>query len=258
MRLSIIIPTLNEEKGITAMLENVAACAPDAEVIVVDGGSADATPELVAQWTAQRNSGETTEDTEEHGGKSGAGLTSPRNGGDPWRLLVSARGRGRQMNLGAAQATGDTLLFLHADTHLPPETVLLLEAALRDPKIVGGNFRIRFTPASPVADFYSVVYNVRSRFGLFYGDSALWVRRSAFEALGGYAQERLMEDFALVLRLRKAGKLTCLPAAVQSSARRFQGARRNTRALLQWGWLHVLLLLGAGDETLERFYPPVR
>ncbi len=236
MRLSIIIPVLNEEKALLATLENVAASAPGAEVIVVDGGSTDATPELAAAFAEQGN------------------LAA---GDDAWKLLRSERGRGQQMNLGAAAAAGDVLLFLHADTQLPPETPRLLERALADPRVLGGNFRIRFVPPSFVANLYTSIYNLRSRFRLFYGDSALWVRRSLFEALGGYPRARLMEDFALVLRLRKAGKLVCLPAVVESSARRFQGARRNTRALLQWGWLHLLLLFGAG-ETLERFYPPVR
>jgi rSAM/selenodomain-associated transferase 2 len=242
MRLSIIIPVLNEETGILPTLENVAACAPQAEVILVDGGSTDTTPERVSAFLAQRAS---------------SCLLRPSSPAQ-WRLLRSGRGRGRQMNLGAAEATGDVLLFLHADTHLPPDAPGLIEKALHDPRNLGGNFRIRFVPPSPVANLYTRIYNARSRVRIFYGDSALWVRRTVFEALGGYPLERIMEDFALVLRLRKAGRLVCLPAVVESSARRFQGARRNTRALLQWGWLHVLLLFGAGEETLERFYPPIR
>ncbi len=237
MRLSIILPVLNEERCLLATLENVAVCAPEAEVVVVDGGSTDATPDLVTAFLARR---------------------AAQTGDGSWRLLRSERGRGRQMNLGAAAANGDTLLFLHADTHLPPEAPRLIETALRDSRVIGGNFRIRFVPPSPIANLYTAIYNARSRVRIFYGDSALWVRRSTFEALGGYPLERVMEDFALVLRLRKAGKLAYLPATVESSARRFQGARRNTRTLLQWGWLHLLLLFGAGDETLERFYPPVR
>jgi len=162
------------------------------------------------------------------------------------------------MNLGAKEATGDTLLFLHADTHLPLDACPLITQALDDPRILGGNFRIRFVPPSTIANFYSFVYNLRSHLRLFYGDSALWVRRSVFESLGGYPLERLMEDFALVLRLRKAGRLAYLPAVVESSARRFQGAKKNIRALLTWVWLHLLLACGAGDEALERLYPPVR
>lgn len=231
MRLSVIIPVLNEEKAILATLENVARRAPNAEVLVVDGGSVDETvPRMIEFLAAHPN----------------------------FQLLHSERGRGRQMNLGAATATGDTLLFLHADTHLPPDTETLLETALQSPRILGGNFRLRFVPRSPVADLYSVLYNLRSQFRLFYGDSGLWVRRAVFEELGGYPKERLMEDVAFVLRLRKAGRLACLPGVVETSARRFQGTRRNLRALLTWSWLHLLLLCGADDETLERFYPPVR
>jgi rSAM/selenodomain-associated transferase 2 len=241
MRLSVVIPVLNEEKGIVETLENVARCAPEAEVLIVDGGSTDATLERVTSFLETRMS-KTPESSEPA----------------LWRLLRSERGRGRQMNLGAAHATGDTLLFLHADTHLPSETIPLLKTALANPHVLGGNFRIRFVPPSPVANLYNLIYNARSRIRIFYGDSALWVRRPVFEELGGYPLERVMEDFALVLRLRRAGRLVCLPAVVESSARRFQGVRRNTRALLIWGWLHLLLMCGAGDETLERFYPPIR
>ncbi len=237
MRLSIIIPILNEEAGLPATLANVAACAHGSEVLLTDGGSTDNTLAIIAEFCARQE---------------------PAANGMTWRLLHSARGRGRQMNLAAREATGDTLLFLHADTHLPPDAPALIAAALHDPRVLGGNFRIRFTPPSSIANFYTVVYNARTRFQIFYGDSALWVRRDVFEQVGGYPLERVMEDFALVLRLRKTGRLVCLPSVVESSARRFQGAKRNSRALLQWGWLHVLLLCGAGDETLERFYPPVR
>lgn len=237
MQLSIIIPTLNEESAIEQTLHNVAACAPGAEVVVVDGGSTDRTAEKVAALLTR--------------------LEAERRCG-MCRLIHSERGRGRQMNAGARAASGSVLLFLHADTLLPPDARSLLQRAVNDPRVVGGNFRIRFVPRSFTADLYTAIYNLRTRFRIFYGDSAIWLRRETFEALGGYARDRIMEDLVLVLKLRKAGRLVCLPSPVESSARRFQGGRRNFRTLLLWGWLHLLLLCGAEDARMERLYPPAR
>jgi glycosyltransferase involved in cell wall biosynthesis len=212
-------------------MESVARHAPYAEVIMVDGGSTDTTRSIIEQFVMGR---------------------------PHWSLLVSERGRGRQMNLGAAASTGHTLLFLHADTRLPAGAECDILVALQDDRVVGGNFRIRFIPRAPVANLYTAIYNARSCLRIYYGDSAIWVRREVFEKLGRYRRERVMEDFDFVLRLRKAGLLRCLPSPVESSARRFQGGRRSVRALAQWGWLHILLLCGAGDEALDRYYPEVR
>src|SRR5579871_1707091 len=133
MRLTIIVPTLNEENALPATLRNVAGCAPGCELIVVDGGSTDRTREIAREFTAL-----------------------------PLTWVDAPRGRGRQMNAGAARACGDVLLFLHADTHLPPDVEILLSTALADPRVLGGNFRLRFEPRAPLADFYTWCYNVRS------------------------------------------------------------------------------------------------
>jgi rSAM/selenodomain-associated transferase 2 len=234
MRLTIIVPALNEERALPATLRSILVAAPDAEVIVVDGGSTDGTVAVAREFE---------------------GLAV--------RVMESPRGRGTQMNAGAAAASGDVLLFLHADTQLPADAAGHLARALADPRALGGNFRIRFTPRGLVADLFAWVYNVRSRARIFYGDSAIFVRREAFEALGGYRLPRLMEDIDLVRRLRRharraGGQLVTLPCAVTSSARRFGIAGSALKMLWVWSLLHVLLALGVSQERMERYYRQVR
>jgi rSAM/selenodomain-associated transferase 2 len=228
--LSIIIPTLNEEKALPVTLTGLLSAFSASEIIVVDGGSRDRTRAIVDSFIDNRIC---------------------------W--VDSERGRGTQMNAGSSIATGDVLLFLHADTRLPENYGELIEEALADSRTVGGNFRIRFEPRGPVADFYTRCYNLRSRLKVFYGDSAIFVRRSAFTEIGGFRQARIMEDLELVRRLRRTGKLTTVwKAEVVSSARRFTSARSGLKALVQWTWLHILYYSGAGQEALDRRYPDVR
>jgi rSAM/selenodomain-associated transferase 2 len=230
MRISIIIPTLNEERALPETLLNVAACAPGCEIIVADGGSADRTKEIAL-----------------------GGLLP----GILW--LDSPQGRGNQMNAAAARAAGDVLLFLHADSQLPPDTPQLVTEALSDPRIVGGNFRIRFVPRAPLADVYTWCYNVRTHFRIFYGDSALFVRREVFERLGGYRAALLMEDIEFLRRLRKTGRLAYIRSGtVTTSARRFPGTLKGLGMLGVWMLLHILMTCGVRQETLERLYPEVR
>jgi rSAM/selenodomain-associated transferase 2 len=230
VRLSVIIPTLNEERALPETLANVIMAVPACEIIVADGGSADGTRVAAESFTEREV-----------------------------RWIDSERGRGAQMNAGARAATGDVLLFLHADTQLPNGTLDMVRHALQDSRVVGGNFKVRFEPRGPVADFYAWCYNARSRAKVFYGDSAIFVRRDIFEAIGGYRHARIMEDLELVRRLRRAGKLrTIRDGEVVSSARRFTNARSGLRALALWTWLHILFYCGAGQEALERRYPQVR
>jgi rSAM/selenodomain-associated transferase 2 len=234
MNVSIIIPTLNEEAALPAVLENVAAVAPGCEVIVVDGGSTDWTVEIARAY------------------------------GRRIRVIVSERGRGIQMNAGASASTGDVLLFLHADTTLPAQAVRLIGDALKDPRVIGGNFQIQFEPRTRTADLFSWLYNVRSRARIFYGDSVIFVRRATFEKLGGYRFERIMEDIDFVRRLRRLARsegrrlAVISDAPVRSSARRFGSAGAGIRMLLLWSLLHVMLFFGAGQEALERRYRQVR
>jgi len=190
--LSIIVPCLNEAQGITGTLSALAALrAHGSEVIVVDGGSPDGTVDVARQFTT--------------------------------KVFKGARGRANQMNFGALQAKGDILLFLHGDTALPPSALERVRRALSDETIVGGAFRLRI--ASPCRALKMVAWgaNLRSRLlGLPYGDQALFVRRSVFEAIGGFAPWPLMEDVDLACRLRRAGRMVLLPEAVTTSARRWE------------------------------------
>lgn len=194
VRVSVIMPVLNEQARIVAALEELATVASLLEVIVMDGGSTDATADLVASF--------------------------PRV-----RLLHAPRGRARQMNAGAHAASGDVLLFLHADVTLPVDAIAHVRRALADPRVVAGAFRTwtvaddgerrRWSPLLHLAD-------LRSRYsGLPYGDQALFVRAATFRAVGGFPDQPLMEDLELSRRLRAAGALRTVPASVRVSGRRF-------------------------------------
>jgi len=236
---SVIIPTLNEAAQLKETIESVRAVLRlGDEIIVADGGSTDGTPMIAHDCGAH--------------------------------VVSSPRGRGTQLNAGAEAATGDILLFLHADTRLPPDAADLIRRALSDPAVLGGNFTLRFDAPGLLARLFAAVYNARSRRSrLFYGDSAIFVRRSVFDALGRYREAMLMEDYAFCLALRaEAGRrspalplsrtLPLLPSPVVTSARRFHGRRRLAWRLVGvWTLLHLLYTLGAKTEALERwFYPP--
>ena len=237
--ISVIVPTLNEIICLPQTLRQArAGLGPDVELIVADGGSTDGTADVAAH--------------------SGA------------RVIPSSRGRGTQMNAGAAAARGDILLFLHADTLLPPQAGALIGAAMADPQVLGGNFRLQFDAPGLLPRLFAIGYNARSRrHRLFYGDSALWVRRDVFRALGGYREAVLMEDYAFCLALRAESArrdpyrplrqtLPLLSAPVVTSARRFHGRRGLAlKMLATWSLLHFLYACGAPPEKLERrFYPP--
>jgi len=239
--LSVIIPTLNEAAQLPDTLTRVrAVLQPGDEIIVADGGSTDHTCNLA----------------------QGLGA----------RVIHSPRGRGTQLNAGANAAVGDILLFLHADTHLPTGAADFIRRALDGPATLGGNFTLRFDAPGLLPRLFAAVYNARSRRSrLFYGDSAIFVRRSAFDALGGYQEAALMEDYALCLALRAEAKrlnpglplsqtLPLLASPVITSARRFHGKRGLAwRMVGVWTLLHLLYALGAHPEALERwFYPPAK
>jgi rSAM/selenodomain-associated transferase 2 len=190
--LSVVIPTLDEAARIGRRLRELAGQRVD-EVVVADGGSRDGTVDLARA--------------------------------EPGVRVVSApRGRGQQLNAGARVTRGDVLLFLHADTQLPEDARDWIERALAEPVVVAGAFRVRTVaddgpnwlgPLLHIADIRSHLTR------LPYGDQALFVRRSAFEQVGGFPDHPLMEDVALVRRLRGIGRIVTVPAYVTSSGRRF-------------------------------------
>ncbi len=195
-RVSVVIPVLNEARSIVATLESVASGFPGAQIVVVDGGSRDGTPSLVQAW-AERCRFEL-------------------------HLLHSTPGRAAQMNCGAAQAVGDVLLFLHADTVLPAQAGRAVQQALSHPQVAGGAFRHGFQEDSPGLRMVSAWSNLRSRWWRnFYGDQAMFVRREVFGRLGGFRNLPLFEDLDLSRRMRQMGATALVPLAVRTSGRRF-------------------------------------
>lgn len=219
--LSIVVPALNEAAQIAEALRAAQAAAPGAELIVADGGSADDTAALAAPHA---------------------------------RVVQSRRGRARQMNAGAAQASGEVLLFLHADTRLPAGAPAAIAEALRDPRVVGGGFALRFDEPGALYMLIAWSTSMRSRIARgFTGDQAIFVRAAAFRALGGYADIALMEDIELCRRLRAAGALRVLTPPVLVSARRHR--KHGPLKVLVTGWfLQILYRLGMPEFALHRLY----
>jgi rSAM/selenodomain-associated transferase 2 len=224
---SIIVPVLDEEAGITGLLEHLAGLPGRWEVLFADGGSGDATRELIAQHCSQP-------------------------------VIVDApRGRAGQMNAGAAVARGEVLLFLHADTRLPPTAYATLAGALANPAVLGGNFRLRFDGPDGFSRLLGAWYALQRRAGVYYGDSAIWLRRDAFDRLGGFRPLPIMEDYDLVRRLERAGSTACLTGPAVTSARRWQRLGL-TRTIASWVLIRWLFIAGASPSRLARLYPNVR
>lgn len=225
--ISVVIPTLDEARRLEPLLAALAREPAAHEAIVADGGSSDAT-RAVAE---------------------AAGAT----------VVVTPPGRGRQLHEGAKRARGDVLLFVHADTRFPRGGLAAIECALADrPQCPGGNFRLLFDGEDGFSRWLEGFYAfIRAR-GFYYGDSALFVRRRVYDALGGIRPLALMEDYDFVRRLEDAGETCSIgePPLVTSS-RRFQG--RHPAAIVA-GWLviHLLFHLGVDAEVLARLYDSTR
>ncbi len=220
---TIVVPVLNEASRLPALLDRLAAFRDQAEVIVVDGGSTDGTAELArrAGWA---------------------------------RVLTAARGRARQMNAGAAAAGGEVLLFLHADTAPPPTVLADIRAAMADPEVVGGRFDVRLDNPRPIYRVVETLMNLRSRCaGIWTGDQAIFVRRAAFQRLGGYPDIPLMEDVEFTRRLKRAGRRACLHTRVTASARKWEREGPLRTIILMWA-LRFLYMLGVSPARLHRWY----
>ena len=223
--LSVIIPTLDEERAVGATLDALAGLGLPAEVIVADGGSRDATVAIARHRGA--------------------------------RVLRAERGRGQQLRAGARAARGEVLWFVHADTRPAAGAGEHIRAALNRRRVVGGHFRVCFDGATRAASFLTRLNPALNRFGLCYGDSALFVRRRDYEAVGGFRAWPLFEDLDLVTRLRARGRVVCVPGTVAVSSRRFEG---RSFALVFGGWvaLQGLYWLGVPPPLLGRVYRPIR
>ena len=220
LKISVIIPTLNEAEGIGASLNSIIRQPEEFEIIVVDGGSADDTTDVARRYA---------------------------------RIIQSEqRGRAIQMNTGAGQACGEVLVFLHADSRLPHNALSLLRSALIDPRIMGGTFTLRFD--NPRFLLRLIVFFTRFRFRFFhYGDQGIFVRRTVFEELGGFKPIPIMEDIDFLRRLRRRGRVALIKQPVTTSARRFLG-HGIIRQQLFVVMLVILYLLGVNPEKLSRLY----
>lgn len=219
-KISVIIPTLNEERGIGRTLGALARQG-DAEIIVADGGSIDATKKLAGELA---------------------------------RVVDAPKGRALQMNAGARAATGDILLFVHADSTLPDGAFEEIRRILRDPATVGGGFSLRFDdPAFPFR-LIEGASNIRARrLGLIFGDQGIFVRRSVFERMGGFREMPLMEDWDFSRRLGKEGGVTVSGLKITTSSRRF---RKDGvwRTVWRMQVIKILYLLGVSPQRLSRIY----
>jgi rSAM/selenodomain-associated transferase 2 len=224
VRVSIVIPTLNEESTIGATLDAIANLRGSLEVIVADGGSTDRTVEIASSRA---------------------------------RVIQGGRGRGRQQAAGACASTGDVLWFLHADTLPAPSAIEAMHAALADPRIGGGNFTISFDGGGRSASRLTAIYPWLRLLGLCYGDSGIFVRREVYDRIGGFHDHPLFEDVDLVRRIRKASRFVTLPETVVTSSRRFE--HRNFGAMFTvWTALQVLYWAGVPPAQLARVYGPIR
>ena len=221
--LSIIVPVLNEEAGIVAALDALAGYRRHGhEAIVVDGGSSDRTAEFARPLSDA--------------------------------VIAAPRGRAAQMNAGAAQAAGDTLLFLHADTRLPPAADGAIVDGLRQSGRRWGRFDVAIAGKSPILRIVAATMNLRSRLsGIATGDQAIFVTRDAFAECGGYPDIPLMEDIALSRRLKRASRPLCLKGRVTTSGRRWEQRGILRTVFLMWR-LRLAYFLGAEPHALARRY----
>jgi len=221
VRISIIVPVLDEAGGLAAALGALQPARERGhEVIVVDGGSKDATV-AIAQPLADR-------------------------------VVTAPKGRAAQMNAGANEARSDALLFLHADTRLPEEADALVAGALG--QHVWGRFDVRIDSGHPALAVVGFMMNLRSRWtGIATGDQAIFVRRTTFAEVGGFPALALMEDIALSSRLRKIGPPACLRERALTSGRRWEREGIIATVMLMWR-LRLLYFLGADPQRLARYY----
>lgn len=220
-QLSIIIPVFNEAEQLVTKLQALQILRPKCQLLVVDGGSVDATIAIAKPWVD--------------------------------RVVKSARGRALQMNIGAAQADADVFLFLHADTDLPDQAINVILAAIAQ-GVQWGRFDVKFDDPQLIYQLIAGMMNWRSRFtGIATGDQALFMTRTIYEQVGGFPDMALMEDIALSTCLKRISKPACLQAKVTTSARRWQKRGIVKTILLMW-CLRLGFYLGVDAEILAKFY----
>ncbi len=223
MKLSIVIPTLDESINLPSALASLPA---NAEIVVSDGGSSDPTPTVAARHDA--------------------------------RVVSGSPGRAAQMNRGATASTGDVLLFLHADCRLGPRASAAIASALSDPAVVGGSFRLRIADENgPEKLRYRLIAgmsNARATcLGAPYGDQAVFCRRDAFERVGGFPELLFMEDVAFVRKLKRVGRLARVDETVTTGQRHWTSLGPFATTVLNWTMVS-LFTVGVSPERLAPVY----
>ena len=222
LRVSVIVPSWRDSDNLSALLPSLSRLQHVVEAIVVDASAEERAEQVATECGATY-------------------------------LKCAAPNRGAQMNLGAARATGDALVFQHADTELTAAHLRSLAVALSDSAVIGGAFHRKFDERHPRLRWLDHVARFLARNGgTLYGDQSIFVRREVFLRLGGFAEIPLMEDMEFSGRLRAAGKTVVLDPPIQSSARRH--ARRGAwRSSIQNGLFIVLYKLGVSPRHLHRW-----
>ena len=222
MKITIVVPVLNEAEFIRDFLSNLRERAAKAEIIVVDGGSSDGTAEYAVGICDQ--------------------------------LLRTAPGRALQMNAGASRACGDVLWFLHADTRIPETAIVDIEVALKDSRVIGGFFRIRLTGRGFIyrltdsfAHYAGLLLRIR------YGDHGFFCRRQTFEKIGGFPEVSIMEDADFFRNLRRAGRVVVIPHPISVSPRRYESIGPS-RLTFAYGLIGLLYFFHAPRHLLHSIY----
>ncbi len=230
MRISVVIPVLNEKEDLWCNLRALAEFSDLHEIIIVDGGSTDGTCESFSDRLPAHA-----------------------------RVIDGPRGRGNQLNAGAGSATGDVLLFVHADTRLPANAVQQITEALSEAEAVGGGFYVQFLEKEPwILRAVAAGINLRTRlFRAPTGDQAIFSRQEAFVAIGGFAQWPIFEDVDFVQRLKRLGRFAIIPSHVATSARRYITWGVLRTVFLMYG-LRVGFWLGISPFHLHRWFRDVR
>lgn len=225
-KLSIVVPMLNEAGEIAGTLNALRRGASDAEIVVVDGGSSDASVAIARPLCDF--------------------------------VFVAPRGRARQMNAGARASHGDVLVFVHADTIVPSSFSADIATALSDPAVVGGRFDVQLDSRALPFRVIGALISLRSRISrTATGDQAIFVRRDVFDRLGGFPQLELCEDLEFSRRLKRAGRVACLRSRVTTSARRWN-RDGVVRTVLKMWMIRAMYLIGVPPARLKRMYADTR
>lgn len=222
--ISVIIPVLNEAEILDISLSRLQTELEEHELIIVDGGSTDTSVEIAREFG---------------------------------NVINSEKGRAKQLNTGAAAATGDILIFLHADVRLERGAIAAVETALSS-GYVGGGFLQKIDGSSILYRIIERVADMRGKYlKVFYGDSGIFVTRSGFKQIGGFPEVPIMEEMGFSKSMRKLGKTTMVKPRIHISARRWERGGIVRTTLINWS-ITFLFILGFSLERLAKLYRNIR